>query len=107
MFAEPAELNDSPRPPRNGQQLMIRVLRGARFTKKPGNPDPIWRLIEMCWKQNPKERPTFSGIVDEEQRPIHVGWDLSEYHKYRDRRLREAASLVGLVYHLELAAVLG
>jgi hypothetical protein len=88
----------------------MRVLRGARFKRVPGIPDPIWELIEMCWKQNPEERPTFSRIVDmmkSSDRYVLAGTDMSEYHKYRDRRLREAAPSVGADCHSELAALLG
>jgi hypothetical protein len=60
-------------------------MRGARFTRKPGIPDAIWELIEMCWKQNPDERPTFSRIVDmmkSSDRYVLDGIDLSEYYEY-------------------------
>jgi hypothetical protein len=83
---------------------------GARFTRKPGIPDAIWELIEICWKQNPEERPTFSRIVDmmkSSDRYVLDGSDLSEYHEYQERRVGESAPSVGGHCHSELATLLG
>jgi serine/threonine protein kinase len=64
MFVAPAELDDHPRPPRSPQQLMIRVLRGARFKKTDKIPAVYWDIIQACWAPAPTDRPTFQDLID-------------------------------------------
>jgi hypothetical protein len=26
--------------------------------------DKLWILVELCWSQNPQERPTMSGVLN-------------------------------------------
>ena len=40
------------------------IKSGQRVSKSESIPDAYWTLIEKCWKQDPKERPTFAEITD-------------------------------------------
>jgi serine/threonine protein kinase len=64
LFADPGELDDSTRPYRSAQQLMLRIGRGARFVRKTVISDYYWDLITECWKQGPETRPTFKTLMD-------------------------------------------
>jgi hypothetical protein len=110
MFGFARQMDDGQSLPKGNIVLRARVLQGARFKRLPGIPDPLWELMEICWKQKPEERATFSGIVDMMKSSDGYVLDethLPEYQEYRDRRLREAAPSVGADCHSELATLLG
>lgn len=51
---------------------MLKVLKGERpprpvtdREKARGLTDDTWSLIQRCWAQNPDERPTMTGVVNE------------------------------------------
>ena len=47
-----------------GQQIMLNVMIGYRPKITPDVPECYKKLIEKCWKQNFRERPTFEEIVE-------------------------------------------
>ncbi|KAK8835484.1 hypothetical protein M9Y10_046127 [Tritrichomonas musculus] len=70
---------------------MNRVGHGWRHEKTEMIPENYWNLLQMCWNQNPEERPTFGEIT----RIIHnviyaheefgVKTDLENLHEYQIR----------------------
>lgn len=48
-------------------QILDIVLRGMRPHRPEvhGLTDDVWALIERCWAQDPKERPTIDKVVQE------------------------------------------
>jgi serine/threonine protein kinase len=63
LFAEPCELDDRAGRPRRPEQLMARILKGARFKRLPQIPDHIWGLITECWCRGAETRPKFVDLL--------------------------------------------
>ena len=40
----------------------IDVINGKRLNRPPKATDDIWELMQRCWEQDPKKRPTFKEI---------------------------------------------
>ncbi|ELP86210.1 protein kinase domain containing protein, partial [Entamoeba invadens IP1] len=55
------------------------VTAGERLERRENIPEKLYQLIEMCWKQNPKERETTINIVDFIQRICPLS-SLFEFH---------------------------
>jgi serine/threonine protein kinase len=76
-------------------QFINRVGRGTRY-KKPENrerpiPEPIWELIQECWKHNPADRPTFDDLVGRMRRGDELtfpGTDMAAYREYQERIMK-------------------
>jgi serine/threonine protein kinase len=82
------ELDDRPAPLRSSQQLLMRVLRGARFKRKAGIPDYHWSVITQCWVTDPHDRPTFLALLDEFQRNhayAIAGTDMTVLSEFENR----------------------
>jgi serine/threonine protein kinase len=76
---------------RSPQQLLLRIMRGARPKRPRAINDGLWQLAQTCWSQDPADRPTFRQIVAQ----LHAndeltvkGTDLAEYHAYQKRIAR-------------------
>jgi hypothetical protein len=41
------------------------MVRGQRYIRKPDIPKYHWEVIERCWAQDPKARPTFQALLEE------------------------------------------
>jgi hypothetical protein len=65
ILAKADALDDGKAPPRNPQQWLMRVMRGARFIKKAEITEVHWAVIEACWKHDPKQRPQFQELLNE------------------------------------------
>jgi serine/threonine protein kinase len=92
MFAAPSELDDNPRPPRSPQQLMMRVLRGARFKKTDKIPAAYWEIIQACWRPAPSDRPTFQELIDAfvaDHKYVIPGTDMDELKAYEAKLYRK------------------
>ena len=100
MFTDSLALDDADRPIRSSQQLMMRVLKGARLKRVPGIPDFFWELITSCWQQKPGDRPRFADILEvlraREREWIFPGTDLDALHEYEDRISPKGISLADL-----------
>lgn len=48
----------------NVYNLMARIINGERPKKEKCISGKMFELIERCWNQDPKERPTFSEVFD-------------------------------------------
>ncbi|RKO87358.1 kinase-like domain-containing protein, partial [Blyttiomyces helicus] len=45
-------------------QIIIRVVRDSHRPARPGDfPNSLWGIVELCWKQDPRERPTFDKVI--------------------------------------------
>jgi len=88
MFSSSIELDDG-YGAKSVQQLMLRILKGARFKRVSEIPECYWHLIERCWQPDPSLRPSFSDIVDCLCQPdlIVPGTNSIEYDSYRSRLL--------------------
>jgi serine/threonine protein kinase len=62
LFAAPVDFTDG-RPARNAQQVIVKVMRGVRFVRKPQIPDYHWGVITACWDTAPERRPTFWELL--------------------------------------------
>ena len=51
-----------PYPDLKNAEMMERVQQGFRMPSPPGCPDPLYQIMMECWKQDPKERPTFEYL---------------------------------------------
>lgn len=74
------------------QDVFIRSILSGDRPKRPDNiSDEYWDLIQLCWKQNPEERPTFSQITEilkNDKYAIEefgMETDLDQLHEYRLR----------------------
>jgi serine/threonine protein kinase len=88
IFAEPTKWNDGGRINETGFPFQQKIVNGVRFEKPPEIPDYHWGVIERCWDQDPKERPTFESLLEE----FHVrheyildGADESSVREYEDQ----------------------
>jgi serine/threonine protein kinase len=63
MFSDCMEL-DNGQPISSSGAVAASVMQGARFKRVPGIPGFYWSLIESCWNQDPRKRPSFSEILD-------------------------------------------
>jgi serine/threonine protein kinase len=65
MFKEPTFLADVPMNRITARaDLVAAVSRGDRFVKDSAIPEFYWKLITLCWKPDPANRPQFSDIVE-------------------------------------------
>jgi serine/threonine protein kinase len=70
------------------QQMVLRLMRGARFKKVPSIPDSLWNLIMDCWNAEPEKRPTFQEIVQRlaaDETLVLPGTDVKMYREYQKR----------------------
>jgi serine/threonine protein kinase len=85
LFCEDFELDGDYRC-KNIQQTMLRIVRGARFKHVPAIPAPFWTLIQRCWAEQPKQRPSFKDIVAVMRTTGDLALpetDLVKYHRYQ------------------------
>lgn len=68
-----------------------RILAGDRPRRPEYISDDYWDLIQLCWKQNPEERPTFAEITeilkDDKYALNEFGMetDLEQLHRYQQK----------------------
>jgi serine/threonine protein kinase len=67
LFAEALSLDDGRRSSASLQQMIFRIMNGARLTRSDAIPDFYWNLITRCWAHDPALRPTFDEIIEELQ----------------------------------------
>jgi serine/threonine protein kinase len=72
--------------------MVPRIVKGARLRRHPNIPDMFWELITQCWSQNPRDRPSFSEIVDQMRGGAFVirGTDMERYREYQERIMKPA-----------------
>jgi serine/threonine protein kinase len=71
--------------------FMRKMIAGERLARPVDDPlrlipDPIWALIESCWRHEVGSRPTFKRIVEqmiESDNYVVPGTDLDAYHEYQ------------------------
>jgi hypothetical protein len=89
-FSQSRELDRGPAA--TEQAFLRRVMNGERLKRPPPGtsaaiPDPIWRLIEDCWRQAPADRPSFREVA---QRFVDApalwidGTDPAEFNAYKE-----------------------
>jgi hypothetical protein len=87
IFTEATDLDDHVRC-LSHHQLMYKLARGCRFTKKPEIPDSHWMVINCCWEQEWKRRPAFQALLDDfhtNHKYILTGADRSAVPEYEDQ----------------------
>ena len=48
----------------NGSEILRLIMREGQRLSAPGAcPPDVYMLMMQCWELNPKERPTFAGIL--------------------------------------------
>jgi serine/threonine protein kinase len=80
------ELSDGPF--RTAQNLERKVAEGCRLKRQPEIPGKYWDLIESCWRQNPRDGPTFADIIRDMRASceyVIAGTDTGKYEEYRTR----------------------
>lgn len=90
MFAKKILFDEKKQPNKNVQFMMI-IGSGVRPIRPHGIPDPYWELIQLCWHNEPKKRPSFNEIVEmlkDDRFVLHeFGMDanVDELHEYQKR----------------------
>lgn len=61
----------------NTTAVMIRVTTGARPRRQqhPNISDEIWGLVEICWRQNPDERPKAIDVLERLERAANPSYE--------------------------------
>jgi serine/threonine protein kinase len=88
IFAEATVLDDNPTPVRSPGQCRMRLVKGARFVRRPEIPEYHWGVIVRCWHHDPKARPTFQELLNEfheSHEYILPGSDVRAVREYEDR----------------------
>jgi serine/threonine protein kinase len=68
------------------------ITRGDRWPRPNGMYDALWQLVNECWEQDPKKRPTFTEIVERLQGSVDLtfpGTDLDAYKEFQGRLAQE------------------
>jgi len=68
MFAVEVFTGKIPFGEQKNEAVVLRISRGGRpempeNAQAVGLTDEIWKLLESCWQQNPKKRPTMEEVV--------------------------------------------
>jgi serine/threonine protein kinase len=86
IFAELGEMDDGRDLTGKSTFHFVRAIcSGVRFVKKEGIPDSLWEVIQSCWKEDPKVRPTFQQLLESFRgghRYVLEGGDLSAVLEY-------------------------
>jgi serine/threonine protein kinase len=111
LFAADIDLEGAVAPSR-GHHLSRKIIAGSRLQRPAGMPDPLWKLVRACWKQEPEKRLSFGAITEMMLRSdefVVPGTNLDEYHEYQTRIMAETegAPLVDPVQVLDLIRDLG
>ncbi|KAK2157959.1 hypothetical protein LSH36_180g01062 [Paralvinella palmiformis] len=48
----------------SNEQVLHFVIDGGIMEKPEGCPDKLYNIMQLCWKHNPKDRSTFSEIIE-------------------------------------------
>ena len=51
-----------PYPGMTNHEVFVKVQQGYCMPPPPGCPDQLYQIMMDCWKQDPKERPTFEYL---------------------------------------------
>ena len=43
--------------------VVVKVLRGERPRRGPGFTNDVWKMLEICWKPQPDERPAIEDVL--------------------------------------------
>ncbi|OHT14081.1 hypothetical protein TRFO_15612 [Tritrichomonas foetus] len=81
----PTQLDDKKGPIKSPQNLMMRIMKGARLARPEKAPDNFWEIIQSCFKTDPAERPTFSFLIElfeNDKNYWFEGTDEAEYRAY-------------------------
>ena len=68
MFAVEVFTGKIPFEEQKNEAVVLRISRGGRpempeNARAVGLTDEMWNLLESCWQQNPKKRPTIEEVV--------------------------------------------
>ena len=68
MFAVEVFTGKIPFDEQKNEAVVLQISRGGRPTMPPnaqavGLTGEMWKLLESCWQQNPKKRPTMEEVV--------------------------------------------
>jgi hypothetical protein len=44
--------------------VILAVLQGQRPERPPRVSDELWKIIELCWTQEPRDRPDMKKVLD-------------------------------------------
>ena len=62
------------------EEVVLRILRGGR-PEMPTNAQAVgltggvWKILESCWQQNPKKRPTMEEVVRKWEKSVELDGD--------------------------------
>ena len=90
LFTDSVAMDDGRGNPRTCQQVLERVLAGARLKRADTIPDFYWKMITECWAGEPNDRPPFCQIVRaflDSDEWIFPGTDRDLLHEYQMRVL--------------------
>jgi serine/threonine protein kinase len=93
FFAEPGTLDDGHGRFRSPQNLMMRIMKGARYVRPANVPDAHWSLICAAWDASPEKRPTFREMIDDfavHHKYVFAGADIAKVIEYENRIMAAA-----------------
>jgi len=86
MFAVEVFTGKIPFEDQKNEAVVLRISRGGR-PEMPGDAqavgltDEMWKVLESCWQQNPKRRPTMEEVVRRWQRFVESNGDTNDVTK--------------------------
>ena len=87
MFAVEVFTGKIPFEEQKNEAVVLRISRGGR-PEMPGNAQDVglttevWKLLESCWQQNPKKRPTMDEVVRRWEKFVDHGDDNNVVTEY-------------------------
>ena len=84
MFAVEVFTGKIPFEEQKNEAVVLRISQGGR-PEMPGNAQAmgltveIWNLLESCWRQDPKKRPSMGEVVRRWQKFVGDGGDLAVF----------------------------
>ncbi|XP_067832934.1 insulin-like growth factor 1 receptor [Heptranchias perlo] len=89
---EIATLAEQPYQGMSNEQVLHFVMINGILDKPENCPDKLHELMQLCWQQNPKSRPTFIQILDQITDTLCPSFrDVSFFHA-QENQLRESAT---------------
>jgi serine/threonine protein kinase len=98
MFTKKLDLDDG-LPTRSPQQMMMRILGGARLKQQPEIPKAYWDVISKAWDHAPSKRPAFCDIAKSMRgnRQFAIeGADVEKLFEYQERIMSSTDAVIPL-----------
>jgi len=95
LMWEIVTLGSTPYPGMSGSEVMKKVKEGTRLEKPEHCDREMYNQMYYCWDSDPKERPTFSQLVQEFESLLMQGTDYIDLNQFPDHAYYNEVSLSG------------